>query len=770
MLESRLGVISVIGSGTMGAQIACLFATAGISVNLFDLSTVDVKAALQKLKKMDPSPLGHPETLDRITPRNLDLVEDLEVLRKSDWVIEAILEKLEIKQALFKKIVPYLKSSAVLASNTSGLSINAMAEQLPEIWKQRFCGMHFFNPPRYLPLVELIPSDKTDQNLLDQIEIFLVRFLGKKVIRAKDTPNFIANRLGIFSLAVTMHYAEFFKIPLEIADELTGKLLGRPKSATFRTGDIVGLDVIGHVLATSKNGFPNCAFRALYDLPSWVNDLIKLGALGQKVGKGFYQKKSDGLYVYDLDLKNYRLIDRNKDKNLKIDSEILKIFENKNWGERFKNLSQLAQLDHPQAKFLWAIFRELFIYAAKTSEQIEARQDQIDTALKAGFGWKKGPFEIWRSAGWKEVLDWIEIDQKAKKVLTDAQLPEWVFKSEGLDKLKNNFKNLFVYARQISPAGKIIFENEGLVLTREDNDLGVVSFKTKMGTISSKVLDGLLESISLAEKELQGLVIYQKDHENFSVGADLMEAGEKFLMEGPEALNAHLEKFQQASLRLRYSQIPVVAAVRGFAFGGGCEFLLHSDAVVAAQESYIGLVEVGVGLIPGAGGSKEFALRSAKSLDPHKAFQENFKTLAMAGVGKGAYWARAMGFLKDSDSVIANPEEILFVAKKKVLYLADSNYQMPLSEKFQVQGREGRALVRMFLSNMKAGKKISEYDYYLADQLAYVMTGGDLDQGSWVDESWILKLEREVFLKLVEQEKTFERIDHMLKTGKPLRN
>lgn len=750
--------VSVIGSGVMGSQIACLFATIGILVELFDLPNVDVKANLEKLKKMDPSPLGHPETLNRIHPRNLGFAGDLEYLQKSDWVIEAIVEKLDAKQDLFQKIMPYLKPGAVLASNTSGLSINAMAKNLPDDWRQNFCGVHFFNPPRYLPLVELIPNEKTNLNLLDQIETFLVRDLGKKVIRAKDTPNFIANRFGIYSLITTMYYTEFFRLPLEVADELTGKLLGRPKSATYRTADLVGLDVVGHVLNTLKLGLPECVCRSLYDLPSWVSDLIQAGALGQKVGKGFYQKKPDGLYVYDLDLKTYRL------KNQKADPEVLKIFENKNWGERFK---QLAASNHPQAKFVWAIFRELFLYVSRVSEKIGAHPAEVDTALRAGFGWKKGPFEIWESAGWSLVINLIQEDIKNKKALTEAELSEWVLKAKGVQKFESK---LPVYGRQISPIGKILFENEALVCTQEEENIGVISFKTKMGSISSGVLEGLHESINLAEKTLQGLVIYQKDHDNFSVGADLMEAGEKFLMEGPESLEAHLQKFQQASLRLRYSKIPVVSAVRGFAFGGGCEFLLHSDAVVAAQESYIGLVEVGVGLIPGAGGSKEFAMRAARSLDPYKAFQENFKLLAMAEVGKGAYWAKAKGFLRDSDSIIANPEEILFVAKKKVLFLAERNYRPPLSEKFQVMGREGRALVRMFLSNLKAGKQISEYDDYLADQLAYIMTGGDVDQQSWVDENWLLKLEREVFLKLVEQEKTFERIDHMLKTGKPLRN
>jgi len=788
--------VAIIGSGTMGAQIACLFSSVGIRVDLFDLPDLNnpkdplgkIKLSLKSLEKLDPSPLSHPDTLLNIIPRNLDLDSDLKFLSQADWVIEAIVEKLDTKTKCFEKIIPYLKPHAVLASNTSGLSINSMAKHLPIEIQKRFCGVHFFNPPRYLPLVELIPNEKTDLNLLDQIETFLVRYLGKLIIRAKDTPNFIANRVGIFSLVSIMHYTDVFNLPIEVADELTGKLLGRPKSATYRTADLVGLDIVSHALSTLKNGLPSTdLFKKLYDLPTWVLELIKSGALGQKSGKGFYEKrkdKSEGIFVYDLKNKIYR------PKNNSASKEILEIFEDKSWESRFKKLINLKNNKNPEAGFLWAIFRELFIYCASVLEEVADHPRQIDLALRAGFGWKMGPFEIWQSADWEMIRTEIDQDIKNKAAFSAQELPQWVFNSPAYVLNKNREKKLEVYERQdFGPAIsfetifekdlnknklKILWENEAVCLWLDNkhlkNNIPVLSLKTKMGTISSKVLEGVNACVDLAEKNYEGLVIFQKDIENFSAGADLMEAGEKFLMEGPEALESYLDYFQKTCLKLRYSQIPVVSAVRGFAFGGGCEFLLHSDAVVAAQESYIGLVELGVGLIPGAGGSKEFAYRASIAQDPYKAFQDNFKTIAMASVGKGAYWARDLGFLKDSDSIIANPYEILDVAKQKAQYLSNSNYRPPLSPKIQVQGREGRALVRMFLSNLRAGNEISEYDYFLADKLAYVMTGGDIDQGSWVDEAWLLKLERKVFLELVEQEKTFERIDYLLKTGKPLRN
>ncbi len=580
-----------------------------------------------------------------------------------------------------------------------------------------------------------------------------------------------------------MHYTKIFNLPIEIADELTGKLLGRPKSATYRTADLVGLDIVAHALNTLKINLPNCPFKKLYNLPAWVLELIQSGALGQKSGRGFYEKrkeKSEGIFIYDLKNKIYR------PKSYSASKEILEIFENKSWEERFKKIINLKNNKNPEAEFLWAIFRELFIYSASVLKEIADHPRQIDLALRSGFGWKMGPFEIWQSAGWEMISQEINQEIKDQKSFSSQALPQWVFNSPAYVLDKNIEKKLEVYDRQdFGPEIifeknlnknnlNILWENEAVVLWLDpknlNNNIPVLSLKTKMGTISSKVLEGMNACIDLAEKNYEGLVIFQKDIENFSAGADLMEAGEKFLMDGPEALEKYLDYFQKTCLKIRYSNIPVVSAVRGFAFGGGCEFLMHSDAVVAAQESYIGLVELGVGLIPGAGGSKEFAYRASMAQDPYKAFQENFKTIAMASVGKGAYWARSLGFLKESDSIVANPYEILDLAKQKAQYLFNSNYRPVLAPKIQVQGREGRALVRMFLSNLKAGNEISDYDYFLADKLAYVMTGGDIDQGSWVDEAWLLKLERDVFLELVEQEKTFERIDYLLKTGKPLRN
>jgi 3-hydroxyacyl-CoA dehydrogenase len=776
--------VAILGAGTMGAQIAAFFAGAGIKTYLYDLPGKDkdknqlVIKSIDALRKLQPSPLVSKEVADLIEPANYE--DHLEYLRSCDLVLEAVAERPDIKAQLFSKILPYLGEKTILASNTSGLSINELATHLPETVKQRFLGIHFFNPPRYLPLVELISGEKTSVPLMQALETFLVSTLGKTVIYAKDTPNFIANRIGVFSILAVCHYAEQFNIGLEVVDALTGKLLGRPKSATFRTADLVGLDVLGHVVDTMNKGLSSDPWHAYFQSPSWIQVLVKQGALGQKTKKGIYHKQADGLYVWGIANKQYRL------SNQKADAGVVDILKEKDLVKRFKALREST---HPQAQFLWACHRELFAYCAYCLPEIAHTTRDIDLAIRKGYGWKEGPFEIWQQAGFTEILSWIEADVEAAKTMAKITLPSWVKTHKPYEPGKAFSASeskylprtqLPVYQRQLFydatfnetfDEGKTLYENEGVRLWQLGNDgIGILSFKSKMCTVSEQVLDGIFASITVAEQQCKAMVIWQRHGQHFSAGADLMQAGEKFLMEGPPALETMLTKFQNANLALRYAKVPVVAAVRGYAFGGGCEMLMHSDHVVACVESYIGLVEVAVGLIPGAGGCKELALRASQAQNPEKALQDSYKHVAMAEVAKSAFEARQIGYLRQSDTIIVNSDELLYVAKVHATALAESNYRAPLPQQFKVIGRPGIATIRMLLANMKEGQQISEYDYFISDRLADIMCGGQIDGNTVVDEEWVLRKERQVFMELVENEKTFQRIQHMLDTGKPLRN
>jgi len=775
--------VAVLGAGTMGAQIAAHFANAGIKTFLFDLPTKDqpnkiIEDALVKLKTLDPAPLAAAECFQAIIPANYK--DNLEYLRDCDLIIEAVAENIEIKAQLFENIAAYVNDKAILASNTSGLSIETLSEHLPKPLLSRFCGAHFFNPPRYMPLVELVSSSHTDPAILDQLETFLTSVLGKSIIRAKDTPNFIANRIGVFSVLATFHYAEKYNIPLEVADQLTGKPLGRPKSATFRTADLVGLDVLSHVARTLEIYLPNDPWHDVYTMPIWIQDLIKQGALGQKTKKGIYVKREDGLYVWDIHTQNYRKA------NGKADTDVLAILKEKNASKRFE---ALRQSNHPQAQFLWSCFKDLFHYSAYCLADIADNARDLDLAIRLGFGWKQGPFEIWQSAGWHEMAQELEHSIQLNQPLSHVNLPAWVkeinaiYTTEGAYSPKtkqfHDRRRLSVYQRQLFPQavlaeefdeGETLFENDGCRLWTMGDGITVLSFKTKMCTIDAHVLEGIRKSIEITEQNYEAMVIWQRHGEHFSAGADLMTLGKRFILGGAEILYNTLKEFQQTVAAVRYANVPVIAAVRGYVFGGGCELMMHCDKVVAALESYIGLVEVGVGIIPGAGGSKEMALRASQTQDPEKSLQSYFKNIATAEVSKSALMAKKMGYLRDADVIIFNPDELLYVAKQQAKVLAQSNYRAPLPPQIPVLGRQGRATIDWFLVNMKQGHYASEHDYLISDKLAEVMCGGDVDSNTLVTEDWLWHLEREAFISLVETSKTRDRIKYMLENGKPLRN
>lgn len=778
--------VAVLGAGTMGAQIAAHFANAGIPVLLFDLPGKKsnpneiVTTALQHLCKLNPEPLASQATVKAITPCHYG--DDLEKLSSCDCVIEAVAEQVEIKTALYRQIAPYLSERVILGSNTSGLSINALAKALPKSLQKQLMGIHFFNPPRYLPLVELVASQKTDTALLDEVETFLTSALGKSIVRAKDTPNFIANRIGVFSILTVCHYAEQFNIPLEVVDQLTGERIGRPKSATFRTADLVGLDVLSHVIDTLYESLPkNDPWHMCYAAPSWIKRLIKKGALGQKSGQGIYQKTADGIEVLDLSSSQYRPADQ------KIDDEVTTILKESNITKRFE---QLRKSKHPQAQFLWSVFRDIWQYAAVVAKDIADNVCDIDLAMRLGFGWQEGPFEIWQRVGWRQVNDWINADIKVKKTRASKALPHWVNIISGpyqtnkaYDVITEKFatrRKLPVYQRQLWPLklfketqniGKTLFENEGARLWQLDNDgITILSFKTKMGAISDAVLEAIQQALIITAKDYQAMVIYQTDSEQFSVGADLKGFAEKFMLGGAEALKPSLELFQQTMLKIRYAPIPVIAATRGYVLGGGCEMQMHCDHTVAALNSYVGLVEVAVGIIPGAGGTKEMTLRATQMPDPEKALQSHFKQIAMAEVAKSAVQAKEMHYLRTGDTIVMHPDELLYVAKSKAREMIEAVYEPPIPPKINVQGRDAKSTLQWFVINLREGGFASEFDYHIVMQLANIMVGGDIDRGSEVNEEWLLRLEREAFLNLVEDERTHARMEHMLTTGKPLRN
>ncbi len=778
----------MLGAGVMGAQIAAHLANASIEVVLFDLAArQDPKngialKAVQNLGKLSPAPLAEKSRAAGIIPADYD--EHLAQLHDCDLVIEAIAERMDWKLDLYHKIAPALPAHAIVASNTSGLSINTLAEALPETLRARFCGVHFFNPPRYMHLVELIPQRATDPAVLDALEGFLVTALGKGVVRAKDTPNFIGNRIGVFSILATMHHTQQFGLGFDTVDALTGPAIGRPKSATYRTADVVGLDTMAHVIKTMADTLPDDPWHGYFKSPAWLEALIAQGALGQKTGAGFYRKAGKDIVVLNLASKDYRPAQQKPSDAL---AAILAI---KDPAERF---AKLRASQEPQAQFLWAVFRDLFHYTAYHLADIAETARDVDFAIRWGYGWKLGPFETWQAAGWQQIAAWINADIAAGKAMSKAPLPAWVTDGRsGVHGSDGSFAPRSgnhlarsthpVYQRQIYPdallgerfdQGQTLWENAGVRLWTLGDELGIVSFKTKMHTVNDAVLDGVQESVTRAERGLQALVLWQPS-EPFSAGADLKGALGLLQAGKIDAFEAMIANFQATSMRIKYALVPVVAAVRGLALGGGCEFQMHSARTVAALESYIGLVEAGVGLLPAGGGLKEIAVRCAQQAAGGDSFdfvKRYFETVAMAKVSGSALEARQMGLLRESDVVVFNSFEVLHVALRTAAALADSGWHPALpAREVIVAGAVGTASLKMLLINMLSGKFISEHDYEIAGRIADTLCGGGIERGATVDENWLLKLERSHFVALAQMPKTQARIQHTLTTGKPLRN
>jgi 3-hydroxyacyl-CoA dehydrogenase len=640
------------------------------------------------------------------------------------------------------------------------------------------------------------------------------------VIRAKDTPNFIANRVGVFSILATFHHTKRVGLGFDEVDALTGSLIGRPKSATYRTADVVGLDTLAHVVNTMKETLPDDPWHKYYEVPDWFKSLLEQKAFGQKSGRGVYRKAGKEIQVLDPAKRDYR------PSAGEAHESVVAILKNRNLGERF---AQLRASSHPQAQFMWSVFRDMLHYCAVHLESIADNARDLDLAIRWGFGWNQGPFEIWQAAGWADMAKWIAEDIAAGKSMSPAPLPAWVTEpgrsavhtAQGSwSPAQRTFRlrpTLPVYRRQPFPDrlisepvvyGSTVFETDAVRMWTSGDDIGIVSFKTKMHSIGEDVLDGVMQAIDEAERGFKGLIIWQSEPP-FSVGANLSggnrksearpsafasmmkkfkREAESAILKAARTLNVAdalmagrlekveqvVEQFQATSQALRYSMIPTVAAVDGMALGGGCEFVMHSDRAVAALESYVGLVEVGVGLLPAGGGCKEFALRAAveaKGGDMFPFLKNYFQNVAMAQVGKSAEHSRELGYLRPGDRVVMNRFELLHAAKAELSAMAEANYRPPLRARgIPAAGRTAIATFKMAMANMLAGRHISEHDFLIGSKVAYVLCGGDVEPGTLLTEEWFLDLERQAFMELIATEKTQARIEHMLKTGKPLRN
>ena len=814
--------VAVLGAGVMGAQIAAHLVNCRVPVVLFDLAAPEgpkngiVLKAIDNLRKLKPAPLGLADEASMIEAANYD--EHLDLLAGCDLVIEAIAERMDWKHALYGRIAPALAPHAIVASNTSGLSISGMAQALPPAVRPRFCGVHFFNPPRYMALVELVATPDTDTAVLDRLETFVTRTLGKSVVRAKDSPNFIANRVGIAGMLATIKEAQTWGLSYDVVDDLTGKKLGRASSGTFRTADVVGLDTMLHVIRTLQENLADDPFFPSYATPPVLQALVDKGALGQKTGAGFYRKA--GKDILRLDPASGEYVPAGG----KADPLVERILK-KPPAERLKLLRDST---HPQAQFLWAILRDGFHYAAVHLESIADSARDVDLAMRWGFGVQQGPFELWQQAGWKQVAEWVQADIDAGKALSSAPLPPWVWAVDAVHTAEGSLSparstirmhqveksigplkfsldanlsrahrvppsDLPVYRRQLfretvagsgaTPplaSGTELFRNEELRAWTLDGEVVIASITAKLHLISPTVAEGLMKALEIAEARFQGLVIWSPD-DVFSAGANLEALMPVFMKSGSRGIDPELKRFQDFMLRLRYAQVPVVAAVRGIALGGGCELAVHSARRVAAMESYMGLVEVGVGLVPGAGGLTYIARRAAEmaaaagsanpaQVDLLKFATEGFTAAAMAKVGTSALESRRLGYLVEGDVIVPHKDELLFVAITQARAMADSGWRAPLRAPFPVAGRSALATLRGQLANMRDGGFISAHDQHIATKIAEVVCGGDVDAGSLVTEEYLMAMERQRFCALLDHPKSQERIMGMLTTGKPVRN
>ncbi|MDB4192032.1 3-hydroxyacyl-CoA dehydrogenase NAD-binding domain-containing protein [Flavobacteriaceae bacterium] len=801
-MTRRIKKIAIVGSGIMGSGIACHFANIGVEVLLLDIVPRElndkekakgltlenkivrnrlVNEALMTSLKSKPSPIYSQKFADRITTGNIE--DDLHKIKDVDWVMEVVVERLDIKQQVFEKIEKYRTPGTLITSNTSGIPIKFMNEGRSEDFQKHFAVTHFFNPPRYLKLFEVVPGPKCTQEVTDFLMMYGDKFLGKTAVLAKDTPAFIGNRIGIFGIMSLFHVVKEMGLTIEEVDKLTGPVIGRPKSATFRTIDVVGLDTLVHTANGVKDNCPNDEMRDQFVIPDYVNTMMENNWLGSKTKQGFYKmtKNASGkreILSLDLNTLEYRAKKSAKFETLELTKTI------DNVADRFKVL--VAGKDKA-GEFYRKSFAAMFAYVQNRIPEISDELYRIDDGLRAGFGWEHGPFQIWDAIG---VAKGVEI-MKAEGKEPAAWVTEMLAKGEtsfysvkegatfyydipAKSHLKKPGQDSFIILDNIRKTNEV-WKNSGAVIQDIGDGILNLEFQSKMNTIGADVLTAINKAIDLAETNYQGLVIGNQAA-NFSVGANI---GMIFMMaveQEYDELNYAIKYFQDTMMRMRYSSIPTIAAPHGMALGGGCEISLHADKVVAAAETYMGLVEFGVGVIPGGGGSKEMALRASDLFQKGdvqlNVLQEHFLTIGMAKVATSAYEAFDIGLLqKGKDVVVVNKERQIAQAKQHAILMAEAGYTQPAARKdILVLGKQALGMFLVGTDSMEASRYISEHDKKIANKLAYVMAGGDLSEPTKVTEQYLLDIEREAFLSLTTERKTLERIQHMLKTGKPLRN
>ncbi|MCT3809349.1 3-hydroxyacyl-CoA dehydrogenase [Elizabethkingia anophelis] len=800
-MKRRIKHVTVLGSGIMGSGIAAHFANIGVEVLLLDIVpnqltdaetakglTLEDKAvrnriaseSLQKLPKASPALLYSPKFVSRITAGNFD--DDLEKIKNTDWIIEVVVERLDIKKSVYEKIEKYRKPGTLVSSNTSGIPIHFLIEGRSDDFKKYFAGTHFFNPVRYLPLLEIIPTPETDPEIVNFYMEYGAKFLGKTTVLAKDTPAFIANRIGTFGIMNLFHSVKKLGLTVGEIDKLTGPVIGRPKSATFRTADVVGLDTLVHVAnGIYGSGAESDTFKDQFVLPDFVQYMIDNKLLGSKTDAGFFKKvkNADGkseILGLNLETLQYEPQGKASFPTLELTKTIDRPID------RFKVL--IGGKDKA-GEFYRQMLGALFAYASNKVPEISDEIYKIDDALRAGFGWENGPFEIWDAVGVQkgielakeagyEVSDWVKNMAEGTSFYKINEEGQKTFFNEKANQYANiPGQDAFIILDNIRK-NKTLWSNSGSAI--EDLGNGIINFeiRSKMNSLGGEVLDGLNRAIDLAEKEYDGLVIGNQAA-NFSVGANLAMILMMAVDQDWDDLNMAINYFQQSMMRVRYSSIPVVVAPHGMTLGGGCEMTMHADRVVAAAETYIGLVEFGVGVIPGGGGSKELTVRTMKEViaDDVKTnrLRDAFMNIAMAKVATSAYEAYDMGILqKHKDIVVVNKNRQIAEAKQVALQLAEQGYTQPIKEKVKVLGQDALGMFYVGTDQMLAGRYISEHDKKIADKLGFVMAGGNLSEATDVSEQYLLNLEREAFLSLCGERKTLERIQYMLQNGKPLRN
>ena len=797
-MKRRIKHVTVLGSGIMGSGIAAHFANIGVQVLLLDIVPFELTEAEQKkgltkedkavrnriatenfvkLQKSSPALLYSPKFAERITVGNFD--DDLEKIKKTDWIIEVVVERLDIKKSVYEKIEQHRKPGTLVSSNTSGIPIHFLIEGRSDDFKKYFAGTHFFNPVRYLPLLEIIPTPETDPEIIKFYMEYGAKFLGKATVEAKDTPAFIANRIGVFSMMNLLHEVQNLGLNVSDIDKLTGPVIGRPKSATFRTADVVGLDTLVMVANGVRDSKAEANdFNDVFKLPDYVQKMVDNKWLGSKTEQGFYKKVKNAegkseIHGLNLETMEYELQGKSDFPTLELTKSIDKPID------RFKVLvGGKDKAGELYRKSLGA----LFAYVSHKVPEISDEVYKIDDAMRAGFGWENGPFEIWDAVGVQkgielakeagyEVSDWVKTVASFYKVNDEGQTIYF-------DKNSGNYNSIpgqesFIILDNIRK-NKTLWSNSGSAI--QDLGDGIINFeiRSKMNSLGGEVLDGLNRAIDLAEKDYEGLVIGNQGA-NFSVGANLAMILMMAIDQDWDDLNMAIAYFQKSMMRVRYSSIPVVVAPHGMTLGGGCEMTMHADRVVAAAETYIGLVETGVGVIPGGGGTKEMALRVSREFHSddvkNNRLRDMFMNIAMGKVATSAYEAYDMGILENhKDIVVVNKNRQIKTAKMMALSLAEHGYTQPIEQKVKVLGRDALGMFLVGTDQMLTGKYISEHDKLIADKLANVLVGGNLSEPTVVTEQYLLNLERETFLQLCGERKTLERIQFMLTKGKPLRN